>query len=266
MLPIGTDVDAQLQWLEQQDPAYLLTYPSNAAELARTSLARGVRLPGLLEVRTFGELLTAQVRESCRTAWGVGVTDGYSANEVGYLALQCPAHEHYHVQSEGVLIEVIDEQGGRCAPGQVGRVVVTVLHNFAMPLIRYEIGDYAEVGQPCPCGRGLPVLRRIVGRVRNMLVTADGKRYWPPLKIGSLADLAPLLQVQLVQKAYDLLEWRLVTAAPLSADQEARLSERTLSRVPPGFRIVFSYHDRIARGAGGKYEDFVCEVAAPARV
>lgn len=265
MLPIATDVDAQLRWLEQQDPAYLLTYPTNAAELARTSLAHGVRLPGLLEVRTFGELLAPAVRESCLRAWGVRVTDLYSANEVGYIALQCPAHQHYHIQSEGVLVEVLDEQGGRCAPGQVGRVVVTALHNFAMPLIRYEIGDYAEVGEACACGRGLPVLRRIVGRVRNMLVTADGKRYWPPLKIGEFTDLAPLLQFQLVQKAYDLIEWRLVTAAPLTADQEARLCERMLSRIPPGIRIIFSYHDRIARSAGGKYEDFISEVDAPAR-
>ena len=265
MLPMGDDVDTQLRWLEQQNPEYLLTYPSNAAELAMASLARGVRLPRLLEVRTFGELLAPEMRESCRKAWGVRVTDLYSANEVGYIALQCPSHEHYHVQSEGVLVEILDEQGRPCAPGQVGRVVVTDLHNFATPLVRYEIGDYAEAGDACACGRGLPVLLRIIGRVRNMLVTADGKRYWPALRIGEFTDIAPVLQSQLVQTAYDLVEWRLVTAVPTTADQEARLRERMLSRLPSGFRLKFEYLHRIPRSAGGKYEDFISEIAAPLR-
>lgn len=60
----------------------------------------------------------------------------YSANEVGYIALQCPRTEVYHVLSEGALVEVLDEHGQACAPGAIGRVVVTPLHNFAMPLFR----------------------------------------------------------------------------------------------------------------------------------
>jgi phenylacetate-CoA ligase len=54
--------------------------------------------------------------------------------------------------------------------------VVTPLHNFAMPLIRYAIGDYAEAGPPCACGRGLPVLARILGRARNLLTLPHGER------------------------------------------------------------------------------------------
>ena len=83
----------------------------------------------------------------------------YSCEEAGYIALQCPQAEHYHCQSESVLVEVLDDEGRPCTPGQVGKVVLTALHNFAMPLIRYENQDYAEVGPPCACGRGLPVKR-----------------------------------------------------------------------------------------------------------
>jgi phenylacetate-coenzyme A ligase PaaK-like adenylate-forming protein len=96
--------------------------------------------------------------------WDVPLTDLYAADEAGCIALQCPDHEHYHVQSESVLVEVLDVEGRACAPGAVGRVVVTTLQNFAMPLVRYDIGDVAEAGDPCPCGRGLPVLRRIARR------------------------------------------------------------------------------------------------------
>jgi phenylacetate-CoA ligase len=262
MLGPQADVDTQLDWLLREEPAYLLTYPSNAAELARTSLARGVRPQGLREVRTLGESLDPEVRALCREAWDVPLTDVYSAEEVGYIALQCPHGAHYHVQSEAVLVEVLRDDGAACGPGEIGRVVVTSLHNFAMPLVRYEIGDYAEVGAPCACGRGLPVLRRVLGRVRNMLVSADGKRYWPLYGSRGFGDIAPVLRSQMVQKALDRVELRLVVAAPLSGDQERLLKERALSRLPPGLRLELICVDRIERNAGGKYEDFVSEIGA----
>jgi len=145
-LNIRADVDTQLWWLQAQEPDYLLTYPSNVAELARTSMALRAPIPRLREVRTFGEILAPETRELCREAWGVPVTDAYSSDEAGYMALQCPENEHYHAQAENVLVEVLDERGNPCAPGGTGRVIVTALHNFAMPLVRYELGDYAEVG------------------------------------------------------------------------------------------------------------------------
>jgi phenylacetate-CoA ligase len=262
---IGSDAAAHLDWLLEQKPAYLYTYPSLVAELLKMSLERGVRPEGLLEVRTLAESLNPALRELCREAWGVPLTDLYSASEVGYLALQCPAHEHYHVQSEGVLLEVLDDAGRPCAPGQVGRVVATPLHNFAMPLVRYEILDYAEVGEPCVCGRGLPVLKRILGRVRNMLVTADGRKFWPVFGTRALMDAAPVLQHQFVQKSHELVEARVVVASPFTPEQEARFRERVLSQLPPGMRLQLAYVERIERSASGKFEDFVSELSAAPR-
>jgi phenylacetate-CoA ligase len=252
---------ALLEWLAAEDPDYVLTYPSLAAEMARLAIAGSVRLPRLREVRTLGESVGPETRELCRAAWGVPLVDAYSCEEAGYLALQCPGREHYHVQSEAACVEVLDERGAPCPPGAIGRVVVTPLHNFAMPLLRYEIGDYAEVGEPCPCGRGLPVLRRILGRVRNMLVTAGGERFWPTFGQRAVFDVAPVLQQQFVQTAYDTVEARLVTAAPLGEAQERAIRERLLARLPAGFRVVLAYRRELPRSAGGKFEDFVCEVA-----
>lgn len=263
-LSASADVGRQLEWLQREQPDYLLTYPSNVAALAALALERGVRLPRLCEVRTLGEMLSGEVRDACREAWKVPIVDAYSANEVGYIAAQCPRHEHYHVQSEGVLVEVLDERGAPCAPGETGRVVVTDLQNLGTPLVRYEIGDYAEPGAPCDCGRGLPVLARVAGRVRNMLVSADGKRHWPLLGSRKFIEVAPVLQHQVVQKEYDLIEVRLVTARPIDASEEARLSAMILAAMPPGMRLVFRHCDSIPRGKGGKFEDFVSEVATGA--
>lgn len=263
-LNVTTPVEQQLEWLLRQDPDYLLTHPSIAQNLAQFSLDRGVRPARLRQVITIAEAVRPGVREACRAAWDVPVADIYSTREAGYLALQCPEHEHYHVQSEGVFLEVLDAEGRPCQPGEVGRVVVTPLHNFAMPLIRYDIGDLAEPGLPCPCGRGLPVLRRVLGRTQNMLVLPSGERRWTLL---SSADIAMLLaaapsirQYQIAQTSLDTLELRLVVARAPTRDEETALAMWVEAKFGAAFRTAFAYPSGLPRSAAGKFEDFVCEV------
>jgi len=258
---IRSDAGEILDWLDRERPGYFFTHPSLLEALARLSIRQGRRLEGLLEVRTLAESLGPDLRELCREAWGVPLTDLYSSTDAGYIALQCPDHLHYHVQSEGLRVEIIDADGRACAPGEVGRVVVTTLQNYAMPLIRYDIGDYAELGPPCPCGRGLPVLKRILGRVRNMIVAPDGKSFWPAFGPLRLMDVLPIVQYQFVQKSTTLIEARIVAATPLDARQEAQLRERVATRIPPGMELRITYCERIERSASGKFEDYLSEIA-----
>jgi phenylacetate-CoA ligase len=260
-LDLGADIDTQLEWLQREQPDYLLSYPSNIAELARCSRQRRIRLARLREVRTIGEAMAPETRKLCREAWGVPLTDAYSSQEAGYLALQCPGHEHYHVQSESVMLEILDEQGVACAPGETGRVVLTTLHNFAMPLIRYEIGDYAEAGPPCPCGRGLPVITRILGRQRNMLTLPDGRRRWPSFPSEKWSYAAPVRQLQLVQRARERIEVRVVPERALSDGERARLVGAMQDCLGRSFILELREVAEIPRSASLKYEDFISEIA-----
>ena len=263
LLAIGASIAQQAEWLVRQDPDYLVTYPSNLRYLAAHCRERGIALPHLEHVTTIGEVLGAETRDEVRRAWDVPVLDIYSAQEVGAIALQCPAGERYHVQSERLLLEVIDERGAPCGPGQVGRVLVTPLYNYAMPLLRYELGDRAEVGEDCPCGRGLPVLARILGRERNgLLVAASGERYWPAFGSRKLTELAPIVQHQFVQKSFERIEARLVTERPLTRAEERSLRAYIQAALPCRFEIGFAYPAEISRNASGKFENFVCEVQA----
>lgn len=255
-----TPVAQQAEWLQRQNPGYLLSYPSNLMALLEYCRDNKIRLPKLRMVQTFGELLFPEMRAVCRKVWGVEIADTYSSQEMGYIALQCPKHEHYHVQSESVLVEVLDENNRPCKPGETGRIVVTALHNFAMPLIRYVIGDYAVVGEPCPCGRGLPVLSRILGRVRNMLTLPTGGQLWPYFGGEKFRDMAPIRQYQIVQKSLTELELCIVPERPFTAQDEKKLRDWITGKAGKGFKIIFSYHEAIARGAGGKFEDFRSEL------
>lgn len=259
-LNIKSTTEEQLAWLRQVQPGYLLTVPSGARALAQLAMDKGVTLAGLKAVLAMGEACSPDMRRVIADAWNVPVHDAYSSQEVGYMALQCPEHGHYHLQSESALVEVLDDEGRPCAPGRLGRVVATPLHNFAMPLIRYDIGDYAEVGAPCPCGRGLPVVTRIAGRVRNMMRLPGGGLIWPLLASQDYRDVAPIRQAQIAQVALDRLEARLVPERPLTADEENALRDKINARIGHVFHIAFAYPPEIPRGPGGKFEDFRCEL------
>jgi phenylacetate-CoA ligase len=174
---------------------------------------------------------------------------------MGFIALQCPRHEHYHVQSESVLVEVLDEDGEPVRPGEIGRVVLTSLHNFAMPLIRYAIGDYAEAGAPCPCGRGLPVLKRILGRSRNRVSMPDGRRAWPD--VGALRAAIPgAEQIQVVQQGADAVEVRYARDLALSPEEERESGERIRAALGHPFGLTFTGPAPIPRQPNGKLETF----------
>jgi len=259
-LDICTDIEMQLDWLVEQDPEYLLTYPTNIRALAQASLVRGLHLKSLREVRTLGEMVDQELRDLCQRTWGVKMVDIYSAREIGYLALQCPDHDHYHVLSENQLLEILDDDGRPCKAGQVGRIVVSTLNNFAMPLIRYETGDYAEVGEPCPCGRELPVLKRILGRQRNMVVFPSGHRHWPSTGYKEWSVRLPIKQAQIVQRSLTTVEAKLVPSRPLTSAEEAEFAAILHRSLGHPFDIKFSYHQEIPRSSGGKFEDFISEV------
>lgn len=260
-LDIRTDVQAQVDWLLEQGAHYLLTFPTNARALAEACLARDVCFDSLREVRTLGETVDQELRNLCRKAWGVKLVDIYSACEIGYIALQCPDSEHYHVQSENLVVEVLNDNDRPCEIGEIGRIVVSTLHNFVMPLIRYETLDYAEVGATCSCGRGLPVLNRILGRQRNLVTLPDGRRYWPSTGYKEWGGRLPIRQAQIVQRSLTTVEAKLVPSRPLMPAEEAEFAAILHRSLGHPFEIIFSYHQKIQRSAGGKFEDFVSEVA-----
>ncbi|MDP1673637.1 MAG: hypothetical protein Q8L65_11025 [Burkholderiales bacterium] len=251
------DLDEQLRWLKAENPDYLLTLATNLRALALRGIELGIRLPRLKQARTYGETLQSDSRDIVRQAWGVEIADSYSSEELGYIAMQCPEHEHYHLQSESLIVEVLGADGRPCRSGEVGQVTVSTLHNFAMPLLRYASGDYAEVGASCACGRGLPVLKRIAGRERNMLRRPDGVCYWPSFPMESWVQAAPVLQLQLLQDALDHIEARLVMSRDFAGDESERLTAALQGCLDYPFRITLTRVDAIARGAGQKYEDFV---------
>ncbi len=163
--------------------------------------------------------------------------------------------------SESAVLEVTNEDGAACGPGEVGRVLVTDLHNLATPVVRYDIGDYAEVGTACHCGRGLPTLARIVGRERNLVLAPDGSRHWPS-GLSGLAKVAPaIVQHQVIQLDRHRIEARLVVERALTTAEERAVADLLHGSVGPGFSVALTYSaERLEPARSGKFEEFICGV------
>jgi phenylacetate-CoA ligase len=153
---------------------------------------------------------------------------------------------------------VLTDDDRPCQPGEVGRIVATALHNYAMPLFRYEVGDLALVGEPGQLS--YPVIEKIFGRSRNLLLAPDGSRRWLSFGTRELVELAPIIQHQFVQVSTDQIVARLVVQRPLADYEELAVRRHLEARIPNGIEWTFSYMESIPRNAGGKFEDFICEV------
>ncbi len=257
-LPIQTPVADQLDFLHRFKPAYLLTYPSNLRALLDLSPEKPPSIECLI---TIGETMHRDIVEDVKRLWNVPLYDEYSSEELGPIATQC-SHGSYHVCGETLIVEVIDDEGRPCEPGEIGRVVVTDIANFASAIVRYEIRDYAEVGEPCACNRVLPTLKRIVGRERNMMVLPGGARFWPQFGMRSDEALALVRQYQIVQTTPEHLDLKIVAARPLTEEDRRWLVSTIRKNTGHAFEIsIEQVEGELPKGANGKLQTFTCLVA-----
>ncbi len=164
-----------LDELHRLRPDYLFVNGIVARQLALAQLESGYIPIKIEQFLTVSDRVDPQLRALISDVFGGRIIDRYSSEEFGYIALQCPVHDHMHVCSPSLVVEVVDDEGNACDIGVPGRVLVTSLHNFAMPLIRYDIGDIAEFGEPCDAGIIWPVLKQVNGRDRDSITLPNGQ-------------------------------------------------------------------------------------------
>jgi phenylacetate-CoA ligase len=145
-----------------------------AGHLSSTERRPKLRPRGII---SSAQALPEESRGIIENAFGARVFDKYGSREFSGIAYECKAHEGHHVMAESYIVEILKD-GGRAVPGEVGEVVITDLNNLCLPFIRYRVGDLAEAmddTKVCGCGRGLPRVGRIEGRVQSLVIGAHGR-------------------------------------------------------------------------------------------
>lgn len=260
ILELSNDTDAQIDWLKTVRVDYLMARGGgHIEELAWRALERNERLR-FKRLLSSGSPVPDRARSIARKAFRCDVQDCYGASETGMIAYQCPDCGLYHCCDETMLVEVLDPEGAPCADGETGRVVVTSFYGYAMPLIRYEIGDYATSGPDrAPCGKPYASLRAIAGRYRNAFVLRDGRTVHLYAQATRLRPFLSYRQIQLVQTDWDVVEVRYV------ADDENAIPDRDgiqslMRRSMPDVAIEIRRVAEIKVDPSGKYEETLCLV------
>jgi len=214
-------------------------------------------------VFTGAELLLDTDRKRIGSAFGCDVLDYYGSTEFSLLGWECESHTGYHINADGNAIELVSD-GEVVSTGERGEIVCTGLTNYAMPLIRYQIGDSGiSIKEPCPCGRSLPLLKMLQGRTGDFLVTVDGRLIPPtafsPYPFGSLEGIR---QFRIIQEARDRIVIQLVFEKGfLGVDRVLNRARGEIQRVfGKGIEVEFQLLDKLDKDQTGKLRKIVSHV------
>jgi phenylacetate-CoA ligase len=216
--------------------------------------------------RPAGIIATAMVlhdwqRRRIEATFGCPVTNRYGCEEVSLIACECEHHRGLHVNADSVLVEIV-RNGKPARPGEPGSIVVTDLSNFAMPLVRYLIGDVGVLAErTCACGRGFPLLESIEGREADYVVTADGRLISGISLTENFAVLVPgVAQLQIVQEQVRKFVFRIVRGGDWGPASDRKLADLVNERFGKNVRYAVEFVEMIPQERSGKYRFCISHV------
>ncbi len=169
------DMKKYIKEINSYKPKMILAYVQSIYELAKFIQDNKLQIYPPSSIMTSAGTLYPKYEELIKNVFQYPVFNRYGSREVGDMACDCEKHEGLHLNVFYHYIEIIDKNGKNCEPGKMGEVVVTALRNYTMPLIRFKIGDMAILSnKKCSCGRGLPMIHKIVGRTVDIFRNKDG--------------------------------------------------------------------------------------------
>ncbi|MEZ4517535.1 MAG: AMP-binding protein [Chloroflexota bacterium] len=257
------NIAVYLDALADHQVTFLLGYPSGMYRLAQAALDQGLSVPRLHVAIGNAEPLLNHQREAIAAAFGCPVRDTYGMAEIAAAAGECEQGQ-MHIWPEVGLVEVLSDTDDLPVPdGEPGRLIATGLLNADMPLIRYETGDRVALmpdnGVPCTCGRALPRLQSLEGRMDDVVITPDGRhigRLDPVFK----ADL-PIREAQIIQETRDQLRVLYVPTAEYSEQDGDQLIRRIQDRVGD-MTVILELVDEVPRTANGKFRAVISHLDA----
>lgn len=254
-----------LDLIARKRPAQLLAFPENLYEVARFVTNEGLEPQPPRAIVTTGATLYPWMREAIEGAFDAKIFNWYGSREVSGIAMECEAHRGMHVCLPVQHIEILRPDGSPTSPGELGEVVVTCLINWAMPLVRYRIGDLAAWAEDqCPCGRSWPLLKEVAGRTRDLFVKKDGTRVriWENV----FYRYPWIRKFRVVQEDYEFVRTFIVpdgesdSASKKHADDILQIEAAILDAMGPECTVEVVLTDRIDATPSGKHRYHVSMV------
>lgn len=210
------------------------------------------------------QTLPAETRALIEQQFGCPVFDKYGAREFSGIAHECEAHAGYHINAESYIVEIVRD-GRPAREGEVGEVLITDLNNRCVPLIRYQLGDLAvATSRPCSCGRGLPLIERVIGRTQAVVLGSNG-RYVPATFFAHFFKEYEyaVARYQIVQEVQDQLQVRIIRKSRFTKETEADIRRGLAEVLGQDMGMQFEFVDTIPLGRTGKAQTCLCKIELP---
>jgi phenylacetate-CoA ligase len=246
------DLNNFVALLRRYRPRRLKAYAQSAAMFARYCREIGADDIRFDSIITSAEVLLPENRVLIEETFGGRVFDRYGCREISVIASECEHHTGLHINADALIVEIDPLTGG---PPNTGRVLVTDLYNRSMPLIRYEIGDLAQWSSngPCPCGRSLPRLASVEGRITDFLRLPDGKIVSGPSLALLVGQVVEIRQAQFVQPGPGEIRLDVIPADGYGPNTVEELQRRLFPYLRGQVRFSVRPVERIASEISGKY-------------
>jgi len=245
--------------LKKFKPRIVRGYASAVYLFAKFMLHEGVDNIKPKAVITSAETLFDHERTTIEEAFGCEVYDFYGSREASAIASECSEHSGHHISAENYVLECMKE-GESAASGETGVILITNLRNYAMPFIRYEIGDLGRFSdEVCSCGRGLPLISSIEGRTTDIIVTQDGNFISTPVLTLIFKDL-PVKQYQIIQEKIEEITVKIVRGSGYSEKDTKYIIRGMQKFIGKDVQIRLEFVDSIPLTNSGKRRPIISKI------
>jgi phenylacetate-CoA ligase len=237
----------QIEWMTGYAVSYFL--------LGRLILEQNLKVPPLKAIITTSEKVTPEMKEVMERAFGCRVYEEYSTVENAVFASECE-NGNLHFSPDVGVVELLRPDGRPCEPGEEGEVVTTCLMREYQSLVRFRLGDVARFdAKPCLCGRGMPVLKEVVGRLEDVVIGPDGRQM---VRFhGIFINQPEIREGQIVQEAIDRIRVKVVPVGNLSGVTSNEIVRRVHQRLGTQVAVIVEPVKTIPRTSAGKYRAVV---------
>lgn len=235
-------------------PKVVWTYIDSIYELARFAEQNSLELYPPAAIITTAGTLEPEIRTYLERIFKTKVLNQYGSREVGGIACECMKQHGLHIFEWRQFIEVLDQQDKPCPPGKEGEIVITCLENFAMPLIRYRIGDTGIPGTcDYSCGYNLSVLKSLTGRVTDHFILKDGTLVHGEYFTHLFYFQSWVKKFQVVQKDFDHVRVNVVLSQEKNVEKMKSIKQKIKLVMGEDCRVEFEFVEEIPPSPSGKF-------------
>lgn len=242
----------KIQWMTGYAVSFYL--------LAKYILEKDLKVQGLKAIITTSEKLTREMRSVMEKAYSCKIYEEYSTVENVVFASECECGR-LHVSPDVGIVEILRPDGTPCAAGEPGEVVATCLMRSFQPFIRFRLGDMAAWEEsPCPCGRSMPVLKEVIGRIEDIVTGPDGRQM---VRFHGIFTNQPnIIEGQIIQESLLEINVNVVAASSYSQRDTDEIVRRIQQRLGNEVMVKVNIVQKIPRLPSGKFQAVISKVKA----